>query len=64
MYFTFIKMVLFYLLIRLIVFDILNYILSASGQFCSKEALLTAGGTDKCAATSFLNMSGYNLASI
>lgn len=44
LYFTFIKMVLFYLLIRLIVFDVFNYISSLGGKFCLKHSQ----GADGC----------------
>jgi hypothetical protein len=53
-------MVLFYLLIRLIIFDIFNYISSLGGKFCSKNS----EGTDGCRQNNFLNTSGYNLKDI
>jgi hypothetical protein len=53
-------MALFYLLIRVLVFDIFNYVSSLGGKFCSKNTT----GIDGCRLNNFLNTSGYNLKDI
>lgn len=55
LYFSFIKMVTWYMLIRFIVFDLYNLYLSVFGEYCAK--LNRSHSTDLCSITS----SGYNL---
>lgn len=70
MYFQFIKMVIKYLIIRFLLFDLVNIILSQSGDYCSqalmwanKESIrsnLPVSETDICF---FTTMSAFNLKS-
>ena len=57
LYFSFIKMVIIYLLLRLLIVDAFNIILSSKGSFCAAQAL--AKNSQLCAYT----ISGYNLKS-
>ena len=57
MYFTFIKMVIAYLTIRFLIFDIYNILASMNGEYCSN--LMASGSQDLCDRT----ISGYNLKS-
>ena len=52
MYFLFIKMVIIFMLIRLVVFDIYNLYLSNLGDYCTGKT-----GTDACV----IRLSSYNL---
>ena len=54
MYFLFIKAVIIYLTLRLLIFDIANIIFSMNGHYCPS----VQNSTDACA---FTNISGYNL---
>jgi hypothetical protein len=55
MYFCFIKMVIVFLLLRFLVFDIYNIIVSNYGSYCSNYQLTHT--TQQCVTV----MSGYNL---
>ena len=58
MYFTFIKMVIIYLCVRLLIFDITTMILSMGGNYCS-DLFEKGQRTDLCNG----GISGYNLKS-
>lgn len=51
MYFTFIKMAIYYLIIRFLVFDVYNIMVSKAGKFCSQAT------TEPC----MFPISGFNL---
>jgi hypothetical protein len=55
MYFTFIKMTIYFLLLRFFLFDLYTLYLSSFGQYCSN--LYQAGSKDPCV----LSISAYNL---
>ncbi len=60
MYFTFIKMVMIYLFIRLIIFDMWAMIFSLNGEYCSNIFLSSARPSEHCVIAT----SGYNLRSL
>ncbi len=53
MYFTFIKMAIFYLIIRFLVFDVYTILVSSNGNYCEGKAVTA----EPCAYT----VSGFNL---
>lgn len=58
LYFTFIKMITIFLLMRFLIFDIVTIYLGVNGHFCSNQFSMNA--KDLCT----VQVSGYNLNSV
>jgi len=55
MFFTFIKMTIYFLILRFLVFDVYSLYLSSKGHYCAN--LYNAGSSDPCV----ISYSAYNL---